>query len=67
MNLGDKVLVTGYINDFTPCYYVGNTGVLEAISPQKALDLLPFFSNFNTERRLEISKIKGTTSIIFKE
>ena len=52
MNLEDKVLVTGYINDFTPCYYVGNTGVLEAISPQKALDLLPFFSNFNTERML---------------
>ena len=67
MNLEDKVLVTGYINDFTPCYYVSNTGVLEAISPQKALDLLPFFSIFNTERRLETNKIRGITSIIFRE
>ena len=67
MNLEDKVLVTGYINDFTPCYYVGNSGILEAISPQKALEFLPFFSIFNTERRLETSKIRGTTSIIFKE
>lgn len=68
MDLRDKVLVTGYIRDFVPCYYVGkNTGTLEAISPQKALEMLPFFSIFNTDRRLSISNVRGTNSIIFKE
>ena len=66
INLEDKVLVTGYINDNLPCYYVGIEGYLEAISPQKALEFLPFFSIFNTSNTLEMRYIKGRPSLIFK-
>lgn len=67
MNLEDKVIVTGYINDNMPCYYMRNSGKPEAISPQKALDFLPFFSIFNGNKKLSISEINGKTSLIFKE
>jgi len=66
MNLEDRVLVTEYIRDNVPCYYMGIEGDLEAISPQKALDFLPFFSIFNTNNTLEVRKIQGKMSIIFR-
>ena len=66
MNLEDRILVTGYIRDNVPCYYMGIKGDLEAISPQKALDFLPFFSIFNTNNTLEVRKIQGKMSIIFR-
>lgn len=66
MNLEDRILVTGYIRDNVPCYYMGIEGELEAISPQKALDFLPFFSIFNTNNTLEVRNIQGKMSIIFR-
>ena len=66
MNLEDKVVITGLINDNMPCYYMGIEGNLEAISPQKALEFLPFFSIFNTSNTLETRNIQGKPSLIFR-
>ena len=66
MNLEDRILITGYIRDNMPCYYMGIEGDLEAISPQKALDFLPFFSKFNTNNTLEMRKVQGKMSLIFR-